>query len=160
MSDPNQKHKEAAKIRDTVLVNYKGSYDGPTGEVFDSSFDREPIKFKLGEKMMIPGFENLVLGMSPGDTKEELLNPDEAYGPHREDYVMKMGKEKFPDDFEFDIGGIVQGSTPDGQPVLARIVEAHGPEVTLDFNHPLSGRSLSFKVELLDIVGDGDDEST
>ena len=156
MSD--EKTTQTAQPGDTVLVNYRGSYDSPEGEVFDSSFEREPVKFKIGSQTMIPGFESLVTGMSPGETKEEVLAPDEAYGPHREDYIMKMSKDKFPDDFEFEIGLTVQGSTPDGLPVLARIVENAGQEVTLDFNHPLSGRTLNFKVELLDILNGAEDE--
>ena len=158
MNDSTNKE-NSAKVGDTVVVNYKGSYDSPEGEVFDSSFDREPIQFTIGSKTMIPGFEKLVVGMTPGETKEEVLTPEDAYGPHREDYIMKMGKDKFPDDFEFDIGAMVQGSTPDGHPVLAKIIENAGPEVTLDFNHPLSGRTLNFKVQLVDITT-GEEDGT
>ena len=149
---------QTAKTGDTVVVNYEGSYDSPEGEIFDSSFGRTPIQFTIGERKMIPGFEDIVIGMAPGETKEQLLDPNEAYGPHREDYIMKMEKAKFPDDFEFHPGALVQGSTPDGTPVAARIVESTGSEVVLDFNHPLSGRNLNFRVELLNILDGGEDE--
>ena len=134
----------------TVKVHYTGTFTD--GVEFDSSFQRgEPISFTLGTGQMIPGFEQGVLGMTVGETKEISLTPDQAYGPHRPEAIRSMDKNIFPSDFNFVIGGVVQGQAPTGQPMIATILEEQDSTVTLDFNHPMAGKDLNFKIELLEV---------
>jgi len=134
---------------DTVTVHYKGTLED--GSVFDSSYDRGPISFTTGAGQMIRGFETNILGMNLGQTKKFTIPHTEAYGDHDPTAVQKIRKENFPSDFSFEIGTMVQGTNPAGQPVMARIVEDFDAEVSLDFNHPMAGKDLTFEVELVSI---------
>ena len=137
-----------------VSVHYVGTFDD--GTKFDSSRDRgAPITFNVGAGQMIAGFDNAVLGMATGETKNVQLNPSEAYGDHREDLVQNIDTNLFPEDFDFVVGATVKGESPQGQPLLASIV-SHNPDenvVTLDFNHPMAGKSLNFEIEVVEIQG-------
>jgi len=77
-----------AKSGDTVKVHYKGTL--ADGTEFDSSLDREPFVFTLGENMVIPGFENAIIGMEVGETKSVTIPSDDAYGPYRQDLVVEI----------------------------------------------------------------------
>ena len=137
----------------TVTVHYHGTLED--GSVFDSSYDRgEPINFTAGAGQMIKGFESNVLGMTLGQKKKFTIMSDDAYGNHNPAAVQKIAKENFPSDFEFTIGAMVQGTNPSGQPVVGKIVENLESEVSLDFNHPMAGKDLTFEIEIVSI-GDG-----
>ena len=80
-----------AKQGDTVRVHYTGKLDDDS--VFDSSYERdEPLEFTVGSQQVIPGFDEAVVGMEPGDTKQVRLEPDEAYGEHQDDRVVEVEK--------------------------------------------------------------------
>ena len=135
----------------TVSVHYQGTFTD--GVEFDSSFSRgEPISFTLGAGQMIPGFEKGVEGMTVGETKNISLKPEEAYGLHREEAVKDMPKSTFPEDFQFIVGGVITGQAPTGQPMMATVLAEKEDAVTLDFNHPMAGKDLNFKIELVEIT--------
>ena len=132
-----------------VKVHYRGTYSD--GEEFDSSYSRDiPIEFEVGAGQMIKGFDSAVNGMSEGEKKTITLTPEMAYGDHRADAVQKVQKRAFPADFEFEVGEMVQGNTPNG-PFVAKIAALEEDEVTLDLNHPLAGKELNFEIELIEI---------
>ena len=134
-----------------VNVHYKGTL--ADGTVFDNSRARgQTINFQVGSGRMISGFDNAVIGMSVGDTKSVTLSPEDAYGPRNDQAMQNVPRTAFADDFEFEIGGTVQGSGPMGQ-FLAKIVEVNDQTVTLDMNHPLAGQSLNFEIELVSVDG-------
>ena len=138
------------KTGDTVKVHYSGTFND--GEQFDSSFDRgEPISFTVGAGQMITGFDNSVVGMEIGQTKDIKLNAEEAYGPHHKEAIQEVEKTLFPDDFDFQVGLEVHGSAPNGKPLVGFILSEQKETVTLDFNHPMAGKELNFKVELMGI---------
>ena len=133
----------------TVSVHYKGTLND--GSQFDSSYDRgQPLQFTVGTGQMIPGFEKNVVGMTVGEAKEFTLSPEDAYGDHNPEAVQEVSKEMFPDDFTFQIGGIIQGEQ-NGNPLIAKIVSEQNETVTLDFNHPMAGKDLTFNIEVVDI---------
>jgi FKBP-type peptidyl-prolyl cis-trans isomerase 2 len=135
----------------TVSVHYCGTL--VEGEEFDNSRKRgEGITFKVGAGQMISGFEEGVVGMSVGDTKRITIYPENAYGLRNEEAVQSVSKTSFPDDFDYTVGNAVQGTNPDGQPLIAKIISEQAEAVTLDFNHPLAGQTLVFEIELLSIV--------
>lgn len=134
---------------DKVKVHYTGSLND--GTVFDSSREREPLAFQLGEGQLIPGFERAVLGMAIGESKEIKIPPHEAYGEHSKDLVRPVEKKYLPKDMEPQVGMQLQlGSNEDL--TIVTIVGVDGEKVLLDANHPLAGKTLVFNIELVDII--------
>jgi peptidylprolyl isomerase len=142
-----------SKVKDgaTVKVHYTGTLEN--GEVFDSSENREPLEFTLGQGQLIPGFEKAVTGLDVGESTTVDIPSAEAYGEAREDLIITVPKNQLPDDIEPQIGMQLQVNQPDGQPVPVRITEIGEEELTLDANHPLAGQDLTFKIELVEVAG-------
>ncbi|WP_069132691.1 FKBP-type peptidyl-prolyl cis-trans isomerase [Rhodohalobacter halophilus] len=138
------------KDGDTVKVHYTGTLTD--GTVFDTSAEREPLEFTLGQGQLIPGFEKAVVGMSVGDSTEVDIPSDDAYGEAREDLVISVPKNQLPDDVEPQVGMQLQVNQQDGQPIPVRITEVGEENLTLDANHPLAGKDLKFEIELVDIA--------
>lgn len=136
----------------TVQVHYTGRLD-EDDSVFDSSRERdEPLKFTIGEEQVIPGFEEAVEGMEPGEEKTVDIPSDEAYGPYRDDMVLEVERDQLPDDLDPEVGQRLQLRQQNGEVVNVTLTEISDAEVTLDANHPLAGKDLSFDIELVDIV--------
>ena len=136
---------------DTVKIHYTGTLDD--GYKFDSSYDHlEPLEFTIGRGEMIRGFEQAVVGMEPGESKIVRIASNQAYGRHNPEKVIQVSRSKMPEGLEQEIGMRVQGSMPDGQTVEFTIVSLTESEVTLDGNHSLAGKDLTFDIELLEIV--------
>ena len=138
-----------AKLGDTVKVHYTGRLDD--GTVFDSSSDRDPLEFTLGEGNIIAGFEEAVVGMSIGDAKTTLIPVDQAYGPHREEMVVVVERTQMPPDMQPEIGQQLQIQQPTGEAIPVIVTEVSDHEITLDANHPLAGEELTFEIELVEI---------
>jgi peptidylprolyl isomerase len=138
------------KDGDTVKVHYTGKLEN--GDVFDSSKEREPFEFTVGNKAVIPGFEKGVVGMGVGDTKTIEIPPEEAYGAKQDELVVEVQKSEFPDDITPTIGQRLQIKQQDGNPIVVTITELTEESITLDANHPLAGYTLFFDVELIDIA--------
>ena len=90
-----------AKSGDTVHIHYTGRLDD--GTVFDTSENRDPLGFKLGEGTVIPGFEAAVEGMAVGEEKTATIEADKAYGPRRDDLLLEVERDRMPDDLEPDL---------------------------------------------------------
>lgn len=142
---------ETAKQGDTVSVHYTGKLD--SGDVFDSSRERDPLEFTVGEGQVIPGFDRAVEGLAVGESREVRLDVDEAYGRPREDLVVEVPRSQFPPQGDPEVGQQVQVQVAPGQNRIARITDVGDEAITLDLNHPLAGRALTFDVELVDIKG-------
>ena len=141
----------AATNGDTVRVHYTGTLDD--GTQFDSSEGREPLEFTLGSGQVIPGFDAGVTGMEPGDTKTIQIPADEAYGPRRDEMMLSVSPDQFPEGMDPQVGQQLQLQQPDGQAVVVRVAEVTDDGVTLDANHPLAGEDLTFELTLDEIVG-------
>lgn len=140
-----------AQKGDTVKVHYTGKLDD--GMVFDSSQQRgQPLEFTLGQGRLIRGFENAVMDMAVGETKMVKIPPEEAYGPRYEDLVRTMERSKFPPKIEAREGVFVNIRQSDGGMLEAMITGVTDDAVTLDANHPLAGKTLTFEIELVEIV--------
>jgi peptidylprolyl isomerase len=139
-----------AKNGDNVKVHYTGTLED--GMVFDSSINREPIQFTLGNGQLIKGFEDAVTGMSVGETKTVRIPSSEAYGPYRDELILKFSKADFPSDIEPKEGLVLNLRTQDGRFLIAEIKGISGDAVTIDGNHPLAGKDLTFKIELVEIA--------
>lgn len=137
------------KDGDTVKVHYTGKLED--GTVFDSSKDREPLEFTLGEGQLIPGFEKAVTELEEGESKEVTIPPDKAYGEPREDLIITVPKDQLPEDVDPEVGMQLQVNQPNGEPVPVRITEVGDENLTLDANHPLAGRELTFDIEVVEV---------
>ncbi|MFW6133680.1 MAG: FKBP-type peptidyl-prolyl cis-trans isomerase [Planctomycetota bacterium] len=138
-----------AEQNSTVKVHYTGKLED--GTVFDSSRDREPLEFQVGQGQVIPGFEQAVEGMSPGETKTTTVAPDNAYGQRRDDMVASVPKDNLPDDLDPEVGQQLQARDSEGQTIPVRITEVGDDAVTIDANHPLAGQKLTFDIEMVDV---------
>ncbi|MBO8139139.1 MAG: FKBP-type peptidyl-prolyl cis-trans isomerase [Thermosipho sp. (in: Bacteria)] len=135
------------KIGDTVKVHYVGKYE--SGEVFDSSLEKEPLEFTVGNKQVIPGFEEGIIGMEIGEKKTINVPFDKAYGPFREELVFPVEKSKLPEDISE--GQYLEVHQPDGNNFVVRVSEIKDNTAYLDANHPLAGKNLVFEVEVISI---------
>jgi peptidylprolyl isomerase len=139
-----------AKDNDSVKVHYTGKLKD--GTVFDSSKDRSPLQFQLGEGQIIPGFEQAVMGMSPGETKTVNIPSDQAYGPRLEDLIQEVPRQQLPTDMEFKVGQRLQLGQEKEHPMIVEVTDVTEASITLDANHPLAGKDLLFDIELLEII--------
>jgi peptidylprolyl isomerase len=139
-----------AKTNDTVKVHYTGRLTD--GTVFDSSLGREPLEFTIGQKAVIAGFEEGVIGMAVGETKTVSIASQDAYGPYLDDLIGTVGRVHIPQDIELKVGTILQMQAPDGGVTLVRVKDLNDENVTLDANHPLAGKDLTFDINLLEIA--------
>ncbi|MBN1917246.1 MAG: peptidylprolyl isomerase [Verrucomicrobia bacterium] len=135
---------------DTVKIHYTGMLID--GTVFDSSRDGEPLEFTLGSGQVIEGFEQAVLGMSPGESKTATIPAAEAYGPRYEEMVVTVERGQLPDELDPQVGQRLRVEQGEGEALIVTVVEASGSNVTLDGNHPLAGLDLTFALELVEIV--------
>jgi peptidylprolyl isomerase len=138
------------KPGDTVKVHYTGKLTD--GTVFDTSAERDPLKVTLGQKQLILGFEEAVIGMAPGDSKTVDVPPENGYGDYRDEFVMVIERDQFPDHVNPEIDQQLQIVQENGQAFLVRVTDVSTSTVTLDANHPLAGQNLTFDIELLEIV--------
>lgn len=139
----------AAKQGDTVHVHYTGRLED--GTVFDSSEGKDPLAFVLGTGHVIPGFEQAVEGMSPGEQVSTKVDPEDAYGPRSDELVLDVPSENFPGSDDPSVGQRFEMSTPDGQRLPVTVTEVGDESVKIDANHPLAGRELEFDLELVKI---------
>jgi peptidylprolyl isomerase len=138
-----------AKEGDTVKVHFEGYLED--GTIFGSTIGEEPFEFTIGQRNMLPGFENAVIGMQKGKTKTITLPPEEAYGPYKEERIFTTARSGFPDHVKLEVGKRLQVRLKDGQIAFATIKYITDNDVILDVNDPLAGKVLSFKIELVEI---------
>lgn len=139
-----------AKSGDTVQVHYTGTLED--GTQFDSSVGAEPLEVTLGEGQVIPGFENALEGMSVGETKTINLSAEDAYGEPHDELIQEVGREHIPEEIELAIGVQLQAQGPEGHPYLLTVTALTDEVATLDGNHPLAGKALTFDLELVGIA--------
>lgn len=132
-----------------VALEYELTIDG--GIVVDKSDKGEPLWYLHGVGNLIPGLEKELLGMSAGDEKTVVVPADEGYGTYQEERVHHVPKDQFPPDTSFEIGDRVVAQAPDGSALPARITAIEPKQVTLDFNHDLAGKELTFKVKVAEV---------
>lgn len=139
-----------ASTGDTVRIHYSGRLND--GTVFDSSDGREPLEFTIGDNMIIPTLEAAIVGMTVGDSATVEIAAADAYGPRHDDAIQTVERSMIPDDVDLAVGRQLQATAQNGQTVVLTVVEADDETVTLDSNHPLAGRDLTFDVRLVEIV--------
>ena len=139
-----------AKTGDTVKVHYTGKLND--GEVFDTSADREPLEFTIGENKLIPDFEEAVVGMALGESKSIQIASENAYGPHQKEMVMVIDRKEVPDGLDPQVNQRLQVQQQSGQSFVVTVTAVTEENITLDGNHPLAGKDLTFDIQLTEIV--------
>lgn len=136
-----------AKTGDTVKVHYTGKLKD--GEVFDSSEGSDPLEFKIGDGQIIAGFEEEVVGMAEGESKTINIEAEKGYGEHHDELVVEVGRDQFPPEITPEVGQQLQVKQQDGQTIPVRVTDTSKTSVTLDANHPLAGKDLTFDIEVV-----------
>jgi len=138
--------KEGSKVK----AHYTGRLTN--NEEFDSSLKdgREPIEFVIGEGSLIPGFENGILGLSPGDKKTIEIPALEAYGEYRDELRVTVPKTNAPQGVQ--VGQSLQANMQNGEMVTFMVREVNDDNIIVDANHPLAGQTLIFDIEVLEVA--------
>jgi FKBP-type peptidyl-prolyl cis-trans isomerase 2 len=140
-----------AKVGDRVKVRYSGSSEH--GTIFGySSLEEHPLTFTIGEKRVLPGFENAVIGMCQRETKTVSLPPEDAYSHFREDLIFLVEKSSIPPDINLELRDMLEVTLQDETIIIVNIQYISEELVTFDGNDPLIGEKLNFKIELLEIL--------
>ncbi|MEX2593207.1 MAG: peptidylprolyl isomerase [Anditalea sp.] len=133
-----------------VKVHYTGKLND--GTVFDTSENREPLEFTVGDGNMIKGFDTAVQGMEPGSNKSVVIPSDEAYGEKKEEMMVDIPIDQVPADIKPEVGMDLSIQNQEGQPMPVKVVNVDPEKITLDANHPLAGQDLTFDIKLVEIV--------
>lgn len=137
-----------AKPGDTVHIHYTGTL--PDGTEFDSSRAREPLAFTVGEGHVIRGFDTAVTGMTVGEQKTVTIPAEDAYGPQRDEMIVRIPRTQVPPTVTPRVGQRLQLGKGD-QAMMVVVREVDDEHVLLDGNHPLAGEDLTFALELVRI---------
>ncbi len=137
------------KQGDTVHLHYTGTLQD--GTTFDSSEGRDPLVFQVGTGQIIPGLDTAIPGMAVGDKKTVTIPCEQAYGPVNPSMKQDIPRADVPPNIPIEIGARLQMKTQDGQAVPVVVTAADEKSVTLDANHPLAGKDLTFDIELVSI---------
>lgn len=139
-----------AKSGDSVRVHYTGKF--ADGEVFDSSVGKDSLQFVIGAGQLIAGFDRAVVGMQPGEAKTVTFSPEEGYGVQQEQLVFIVARHTLPAQLSPKVGERYQIRQGDGSPLAVTVIAVSPESSTLDGNHPLAGRDLTFEIELEEML--------
>jgi FKBP-type peptidyl-prolyl cis-trans isomerase SlyD len=128
-----------------VSMDYELTVDG---EVIDASKPGEPLQFVQGRHQIIPGLETELIDMMVGESKEVIVNPAQGYGEYNPQYNITIPRNRLPPNIPYQAGVTLQIPGPNGQTVPARVLDFTDETVHLDFNHPLAGKTLHFKITI------------
>jgi FKBP-type peptidyl-prolyl cis-trans isomerase 2 len=137
------------KTGDSVKVHYKGTLKD--GQLFDSSEGRDPLELKIGEGMVIKGFDNALMNMTIGEKKSVTIPVEEAYGHKSDDMIIKMPKDQVPAEMDPKVGQELHLTDEGGNIIPVLVIDITATELILDANHPLAGEDLNFDLELISI---------
>ena len=144
------KNMSQVKEKDTIKVHYTGTLT-ESGEVFDSSLEREPLEFTLGQGMLIPGFEEGVIDMKVNEKKIVEIPIAKAYGDKRDELSQKVSKQQLPEEIKPEVGMSLISRNPDGSEQQIQIAAVNNDHIIIDANHPLAGKDLTFEIEVIEI---------
>ena len=138
-----------AKAGDTVAIHYTGTL--ADGSQFDSSEGRDPLSFTLGSGQIIKGLDAAVTGLDEGTEATVTIPADEAYGQADPSQVQQVPRDTIPDESPLEVGLQLQAQTPQGGTVALVVTDIADETVTLDANHPLAGKDLTFAFKVVSV---------
>ncbi|AZL66982.1 peptidylprolyl isomerase [Pseudomonas sichuanensis] len=120
------------------------------GDTVDSTFDKAPATFKVGDGNLLPGFESALFGFKAGDQRKLSIAPENAFGQHNPQNVQVMPRSQF-EGMELSDGLLVIFNDAANTELPGVVKAFDDNQVTIDFNHPLAGKTLNFEVQILDV---------
>ena len=138
----------ADKVQDHIVVQLDYTLI-VEDEVMESTQDGEPIEFIQGIGQIIPGLEDALYGMEVGGKKTVEIQPEDAYGVYDPDSLEVARKDEFSEEIPLDVGTFLDLRDVEGEVLSAQIIEEDEETVTLDFNHPLAGKVLTFEITVV-----------
>ena len=139
-----------AEVGQRVRVHYSGMLED--GSEFDSSADDGPMELTIGEGDALPAFEQALVGMAPGDTKTVHVRAAEAHGLHFQDMIRTVDRSVIPDSDDLTVGTRISATLMGGVRAYLRIVDISDDKVTVDLNHPLAGKDLTYEITLVELA--------
>jgi FKBP-type peptidyl-prolyl cis-trans isomerase SlpA len=127
-----------------VFLNFSVSLED--GSEVDTNFGGDSVNFVIGDGSLLPGFERLLFGMSPGERQMFVVSPENAFGQPNDNNIQIVPRDQFDEDAELEVGLVYSFADASGGEVPGMVVSFDDSEVTVDFNHPLSGRTILFDV--------------
>lgn len=121
------------------------------GLEFLSTFDEEPSRITLGSGELAEGLEMALYGLRAGDDQTITLSAEQSFGPYDPDLVHYLARGEFGDEIEPEVGLVVAFTTPEGAELAGTILAVEGDRVQVDLNHPLAGRDVMFRVQILEV---------
>ncbi len=141
--------KTLVKKGDRIKVQYTGTLQD--GTIFDKSKEEEPLEFTVGSGQIIPGFDKAVEGMKLNEEKKVTINSEDAYGKRDETAIREFPKNSLPEDFKPEKGMVIRLQDQTGRAIPGRITDINENSVTIDLNHPLAGKELTFNIKVIGI---------
>ena len=120
------------------------------GTVADSNVGGEALTYTQGESQILPTLEQALSGHAVGDEIDVQIAAADGYGDHDPELRREVPAEQIPEEAR-EVGQVLVGQGPEGQPVQVTVHEVQGDSIVLDFNHPLAGQDLSFKVKVMSV---------
>lgn len=122
-----------------------------SGEVIDTTFDKDAATLEIGDESLPENFEAYLMGMKAGDKASYQVPAEKAFGQRNPNNVQTFKRHEFSADMVLEPGVMISFADARQQELPGVVSRVEGDEVEVDFNHPLSGRTLIFDVEIVDV---------
>jgi FKBP-type peptidyl-prolyl cis-trans isomerase 2 len=132
----------------TVKFDYVLTVDG---QLVDSSNGKQPLEYTHGQSQIIPGLEKELLGLKAGDEKQVEVLAKDGYGGVSSDAFRTVPKSSLPEDLNPEAGMTLAMKGPNDEAIPVKITEATEDSIVIDLNHPLAGKNLNFKVNIVSV---------
>lgn len=144
-------------IEEGSLVSLHFSLALGSGQLIDSNYEGPAASFRLGDGSMLPGFEEVLIGLQPGSELSETLRPDQAFGElnpkNKQSFPIAKFQHLFEDDLvPTEVGSVVSFKDPGGFDIPGVVAAIKKDTIVIDFNHPLAGKSIVFKANILAVM--------
>jgi FKBP-type peptidyl-prolyl cis-trans isomerase SlpA len=130
-----------------VTLHFSLSLDD--GTVVDTTFDREPAVFEVGDGSLLPGYEEALFGLGAGDESRFEMKPEHGFGQHNPSNIQQLPRSDFDAGLQLEPGLVLSFADASRAELPGVVVELDDDTVTVDFNHPLAGREITFQVAIV-----------
>lgn len=135
---------------DTVRIHYEGRL--ADGRVFDSTYEREPLQFQIGEAKLPAGLEEALIGMKPGEHKTVSVPFERELDPERQTQVLTVERDNLPEESHLEVGQQMELRRANGTATLIQVTGVSDLDVTLQADHYLLNQGLKLDIELVEIT--------
>ena len=142
---------EIQRITQNTQVTLHFTLKLPNGDVVDTTTNKAPATFTIGDGNLLPGFEQCLLGLKAGDKRSFEIEPERGFGPGSEQNIQTMPRDNFTD-MELEPGLLIIFKDAAGGEMPGVVKTIHDTVVDIDFNHPLAGKTITFDVEIVAVA--------